>query len=176
MGFVDFMETRAQRELTKRAIDASWVASCGIGMVFGPLCLAVESSVQANEAGREEVDSLVRGWLESWERVRHLSDRNLHRNRAYHAVRPNLELSPALESMDTELRALLASSELSASDAVERCKECNSATMLAIYEFQKWVKQVAPMIGFNPEGYENGAVRKGQMYWKATVKQLMDAS
>lgn len=172
MGFTSFMERKAQEQLSKRAMEAQWTAGNCIGMVFGPLSIALETALETGNADRSEVEDFIDDWLEAWRDVRHLSDRNLHRNRDYHLVRPNEALSPILLEFEEELNSIRRSPELTASEMTARIKDAYLATMQELLEFNEWIKEKGPLIGFDAAKYEAEAVRRGQKYWRPTVAEM----
>ena len=121
MGFNDFMEKRAQRLMLQRAMEAYWVAYTS-DLVFGPLVTMLGIAVETGKAQRHDVDDFLDNWLQTWQPVRHLSDRNLNRNRDYYIVRPNEVLSPILSDFQKGLESIRASSQLGPSEAVAEMK------------------------------------------------------
>ncbi len=59
---VNFMEKKAQQGMLKLAMQAAWIATTCIGMVYGPLCYAHE----AGGADKSAVDELIHQWLRHW--------------------------------------------------------------------------------------------------------------
>ncbi len=168
MGYVEWMEKRAQQEMLKRAMEAAWTVSCCIGMVFGPLCTAFEAS----NVPREEVDALIDHWREAWKDVQHLSDRNLGRNREHYFIRPNVMLSPILMRLAQSLEAIRNTANLDAPAVLVALKDAYLCTVSELYEFNKWAKASGPTIGFDASKYEPEAVKRGQRYWESTVRDL----
>ena len=145
MGYTSWMEKKAQQTGLKRAMEAAWTAANCIGMVYGPLTIALEMG----PAGRAAVDSLIDDWLRAWRGVRHLSDRNLKRNRAHDVVRPNEVLSPILERFEQELEGIRGAPELDASSMLARLKDVYTGTMHQLaFEFNEWAESVGPLIDF----------------------------
>ena len=175
MGFNDFMEKRAQKQLLMRAMDASWVAATCSGMVFGPLALMLESAVQTGKAQRQDVDDFIDNWLESWQQVRHLSDRNLTRNRHYYEVRPNEMLSPILSDFQMELESIRASSKIGPSEAVERLKCEMYDNVKKLQGFNEWAESAGRLIDFDTKKYEPKAVKRAQNYWEPTVRAFKNS-
>ena len=168
MGIVSFMETRAQREILKRAVEAAWAASTGIGMVFGPLTLAMEHGA----ASQSELNRLIDEWLAKWASVRYLSDRNIHRNRDYYEVRPNERLSPILLDFDSRLRAIRASQYAGSTEMVAAVKDAYTETILELKQFLDWARSAGPSVGLDYSKFETVAGTKGQKYWGPTLREL----
>jgi len=170
-GWADRVEARAQRGLMKSAVDASWVAACGIGMVYGPILAMMEA---ASEPTRPQVLDSLRLWLEGWQSVQNLSDRNLHRNRPSHLVAPNLLLSPILEGFSRGIGQVLQTPR-DAPELVEAVRSVVDHTIQELGDFQTWTKSrsALELVGFDGTSYEDEAMRKGQEYWKGTVQALM---
>jgi len=170
MGYTSFMENRAQRTMLKRAMEASWTASnCG-GMVFLPLTMAMKEG----EANKEAVLGLIDNWIESWQGVRHLSDRNLNRNREYYTVRPNVLLSPILSRFEVELTTLRNSPNIDAELMLTQVNELFLGTAHELHEFTEWAKSAGASLGFDAAKYEAEAVSRGQKYWAKTVRELTE--
>jgi len=172
MGFNDFMEKRAQRLMLQRAMEASWVASTCSGMVCGPMVMALESAVETGKARRQNVDAFLDNWLRDWQLVRHLSDRNLSRNRDYYIVRPNEVLSPILSDFQRGLESIRASSQLSPSEAVGRIKEEMFGITKKLLGFNEWAESAGKLIDFEAKQYEPQAVKRAHKYWAPTVRVL----
>ena len=171
MGFTSYMEKHAQQGMLKRAMEAAWTAgNCG-GMVFLPLCAALETG----NASRSDVERLIDDWLIAWSGVRHLSDRNLKRNRDYHAVRPNVALSPILMDFQQQMEFIRHSSDLNGSDMLAKVKDAGFALMQDMIQFNEWAKSAGSLIDFDAAKYESEAVRRGQKYWERTVRELSKA-
>jgi hypothetical protein len=175
MGYVSFMEKRAQREMLKRAMEAAWTAGNCNGMVFGPLCMALEGALQRGSANKTNVEGLIDDWLRAWRGVQHLSDRNLKRNRDYYTVRPNVFLSPTLERFEQELESIRHSPDLDGPTMLAKIKDAMFTTMRELAEFNEWAKLQGPRIDFDAAKYEETAVRRGQRYWERTVRELSKA-
>ena len=173
MGFNDFMEKRAQRGLLMRAVEASWVAATCSGMVFGPLVVMLEGGVQTGKAQRKDVDDFIENWLEAWRQVRHLSDRNLTRNRDYYVVRPNEMLSPILSEFQMELESIrAASSQIDPPVTVTRLREPMGQITSKLLEFNEWAESAGKLIDFDAKLYEPKAVQRAHKYWAPTVRVL----
>ena len=171
MGFISYMEKRAQREMLKRAMEAAWTAgNCG-GMVFGPLTVALEMG----NASRTNVEGLIDDWLIAWRGVRHLSDRNLKRNRDYYAVRPNTVLSPILMKFEQELESIRRLPDLDGPAMLAKVKDANFAMMQDTVQFNEWAKSSGSLIDFDATKYEGEAVKRGQKYWERTVREFSKA-
>lgn len=168
MGYTSYIEKRAQQELLKRAMEAAWTAANCIGMVFGPLSIALEMG----DASRPDVERLVDDWLGAWRDVRHLSDRNLERNRDYYIIRPNEVLSPILFSFEQKLDSIRRSPELTGPAMLATVKDASVAATQDLFEFNEWAKSKGPLIDFDAAKYEEEAVRRGQKYWERTVREL----
>ena len=168
MGLTAFLEKRAQREILKRAIDGAWAASTCIGMVFGPLTQMLETT----GAGKADVIQLVDTWLSAWRDVRHLSDRNLHRNRDDYEVKPNERLSPILLRFEEELVSIQGRDLSQPDEVLAAVKEATTATVVELYEFNNWAQAVGPSVGLDAEKYEGKAVAKAQRLWQPTLREL----
>lgn len=163
-----WMEKKAQQEMLKRAMEAGWIASTCVGMVFGPLAVALEMG----NASRSDVDQLIDDWLETWRDVRKLSDRNLHRNRPYYEVRPNEVLSPVLLRFETALVAIRQAPHPDGQSTIAALKQEYMTTTQELLEFHQWAKSVGPYIDFDSTKYEERAVKKAHGYWAPTVRRL----
>ena len=175
MGYISYMERKAQQGLLKRAMEASWIAVTCPGMVFGPLLIMLETAVESGKAHRQDVDIFIDTWLQAWQRIRHLSDRNLIRNRVYYAVRPNEDLSRILAEFEQELGSIRSASQLSPSETVSRIKATMSDTVSKLLEYNEWAKWAGSLIEFNSLKYEDKAVRRAHKYWASTVRALVNS-
>ena len=172
MGFNQFMERKAQQEILKRAIDAELIAATCVGMVFGPLWMVLETG----DPTRDQVDTALEGWLNAWQHVRHLSDRNLHRNRPYYLVQPNVRLSPLLEEFEGQLKRNLSDGESDAATIVARVKQAFLELSTRLFEFHQWAKNEAgPVLSLNLESYESTAAKRAQKYWQPALRALFEA-
>lgn len=172
MGYGSWMEKKAQRAMLKRAMEAAWTAANCIGMVYAPLTIAMEMG----SASRADVEGLIDDWLRAWRNMRHLSDRNLKRNRAHYAVRPNEVLSPILMRFEEELESIHQAPELDASSMLARLKDVYTGTMHELaFEFSEWAESAGPLIDFDAAKYTDEAVRRAQKYWEPTVRELTKA-
>ena len=168
MGFLSFMENRAQQEILKRAMEAGWTASTCGGMVFGPLLMLMETG----GANRQAVRGLIDNWLAAWQNVRYLSDRNLHRNREWHAVRPNEVLSPILARFEQELVSFRSDNTLDGQALLARVKEEMNGMVQELFEFNEWTISRGPRVGLDASKYEPKAVRRGKKYWASTIREF----
>jgi hypothetical protein len=175
MGYITFMEKNAQRQMLKRAMEASWTASNCIGMVLGPLSIGFEVAIDERKASRPDVEAFIDDCLEAWQVVRRLSDRNLRRNREYYAVRPNLILSPILLSFEQNLESIRYSPDLDSAVMLTKFKDAYISAISQLHDFNTWAKSAGALIGFDSDSYEAQAVRRGQQYWQSTVRQLVGA-
>lgn len=175
MGYVSHMERRAQQALLKRAMEGAWTAGNCMGMVFGPLCVALEAALEAGKAGKIDVELLIDEWLEAWRVVRHLSDRNLKRNRDHYVVRPNMVLSPILLKFQERLESIRHSSDMDAPTMLAKVNDTMFTTFKDLFEFNGWAKSVGPLIAFDTVKYEPAAVRRGQRFWERTAREFYKA-
>lgn len=172
MGFAQFMERKAQQEILKRALDAEMTAGCCLGMVVGPAIIMMEMGQPA----REEVHYALDGFLDAWQRVRQLSDRNLERNRPYYTIQPNVRLSPLLEKFERELWANRADDKSEPAEIVARVKDAYMEETFGLFEFHRWaVDQAAPMIGLDLAAYEPKAAKRAQRVWEPAVRAMTAA-
>jgi hypothetical protein len=171
VGFSEFMERKAQQEILKRALDAELTAGTCNGMLYGPVWMALEY----NHATRDQVDTFIDHWLDDWQFVRHLSDRNLHRNRPHYLVRPNVRLSPLLEEFESQLKANRLDAQSDTATIFGRVKEAVIQLSTNLYEFHRWAMDDAgPMIGLNLASYEDKAARRAQKTWQPAVRALLE--
>lgn len=165
-NYISYMERGAQQGMLKRAMDAAWIASTCIGMVYGPLSIALETG----GADKSVVDEMVRQWLRHWQDIRNMSDRNLHRNRDYYQVRPNEILSPILARFESRLESIL--SLESSTEMLVAVKDAYMATLHELIEFNQWANSIGSSIDFDAAKYDEQAVRRAHRYWSPTVRQL----
>jgi len=171
MGFAKFMERKAQQEMLKRALDAELTASTCIGMLYGPVWCTLEGG----HPTRDQVDTVIDGWLDDWQRVRHLSDRNLHRNRPHYLVRPNILLSPLLEEFGSQLKVNRSDEQSDTATIVSRVKEAWLQLMSSLLEFHRWAMDDAgPMVGLNLASYEAKATKRAQKAWQPALRALLE--
>jgi hypothetical protein len=169
-----FLEKKAQQEMMKRAIDAAWVGCTYIGMVIGPLAVAFD----VERVTRPRLNEIIDTWLRQWQHdVQHLSDRNLHRNRDYHLVRPNLKLSPILAGFASQLQSIRASATLEPSQMLQAVKEACTTTTGELFDWFNWTKssEVRSLIDFDASKYEPQAVQRAQKFWTPTVNEIKKA-
>jgi len=172
VGFAEFMERKAQQEMLKRALDAELTASTCIGMAYGPVWMALEMG----HPTRDQVDTVIDGWLDDWQRVRHLSDRNLHRNRPHYLVRPNVRLSPLLEEFESQLKANRLDEQSDTATIVARVKEAFLQLSFNLFEFHRWaIDQAGPIVGLNLAAYEGKAAKRAQKTWQPAVRAFLEA-
>jgi hypothetical protein len=161
------IEKQAQQEIMKRAMDAAWIASTCIGMVIGPTATYLEMG----NATKSDVNNAMDAWLRGWRDVQQLSDRNLHRNREYHVVRPNVTLSTILSGFGLQLESIR-SSALEPSQMLQQVKEAYTTTTVELLDWLKWAKQAGGLIDFDGDKYELEAVQRAQTHWASTVREL----
>jgi len=172
VGFTEFMERKAQQEILKRALDAELTASTCIGMVFGPLWAMLEMG----QPTRDQVHFAIDGWLDAWQRVRHLSDRNFHRNRPHYLVRPNFLLSPLLEGFESQLKANRLDEQSDAATILARVKEDYTQLMGKLFEFHRWaIDEAGPILRLNLAAYEDKAAKRAQQTWQPAVREFLKA-
>jgi len=172
LGYTEFMERKAQQEMLKRALDAELTASTCIGMVFGPLWMMLEMG----QPTRDQVHYAIDGWLDAWQRVRHLSDRNLHRNRPHYLIRPNIRLSALLGEFGSELKANRLDEQSDAATIVARVKEAFLQLSINLFEFHRWaMDEAGPMLGLNLASYEGKAAKRAQKTWQPAVREFLKA-
>jgi len=180
MGISGFLNKRAHREYLKRAMEHSWTHINGIGMVFGPLTLALQST----QPDRDEVVRHITRWepavIDLFDQVHmnltrsgdeygewagsHLSNLNariqvgLQDIRSYypHPTKPNPE--PTGNEMMADLVTL------------------NSNIKHEFLEFHTLLEAKGREIGFDATKYEQKAISKAQEFWKPTVAGLAGLS
>lgn len=168
MGYSAWAERQAQVGMLKRAVDASWIAQCAIGMIWGPLLLALKSTEQGiSEQFWREV---MKQWDGDWKGVRHFSDRNLGRNRDHYDVRPNLVLSPILR--DTEVRVRAIEAPPGSPAALDQFYDAVLATVGPLYEFGQWSVEAGRYLRTDMEVYQDSAASKAQRYWRGRQREL----
>jgi hypothetical protein len=167
-----FLEKKAQQEIMKRAIDAAWIGCTCIGMVIGPLVIAFENM----NINRTDLNNTINIWVNRWQReVQYLSDRNVHRNREYYAVQPNLILSPILARFSSRLESVRAApASVESAQMIPPLKEAYTETVKELYGFLEWTKssEVRSLIDFDASKYEPQAVQRAQKYWTPAVNEI----
>ncbi len=170
MGYSAWMVKRAQETMCKRAADAAWVASCGVGMVIGPVTVMMKESGES--LSNSDFSQWVGTFSQSWARVRWLSDRNLGRSgRPQYWVHPNQMLSPLLDSYGETLESLLRDPRGPSSKAAS-LHDRNMEFAPEVLDFLSWLAKEGQSVGFNYPAYEDKAVAVGQRYWVKTQRQL----
>ncbi len=169
MGIMGFMEKKVQQRLLKSSMEAAWIASTCIGMVFGPLLLAMEMG-SVRKARNSDVNEFIKNWLGAWEEVRHLSDRSLQTSRDDYQIRPDERLSPILSRFESKLRSIQFSDSSGPLEMLAAVKEAYEDTAKELMDFRDWIKSSGPNIGFNATEHENSAVAKAQKYWAQTLR------
>ena len=171
MGLLTWMEKKAQQGVLKVAMQVGWTASCCISMVFLPLTIALKEG----QAKPQDVRQLIGDQIDAWKKVLQLSDRNLHRNREYHEIKPNRVLSPILLGFEHQLVRIGESHDLDVPARLEALEQAQLGVIKELFDFHQWAKAAGPLIGFDSAGYEDTAARIGQEYWASTLQQLMKA-
>jgi len=172
MGLSGFLNKRAHREYLKRAMEHSWTAANGIGMVFGPLSLAL----QLTQPTRGEVESHIKLWLDAWNEVWERNHRNLTNSGDEYGEWAGTNLSGILIRIVLELEQIRDNQELNGNEMIAEIASLNSNAAHDFLEFHTLLEAKGREIGFDAANYEQKAVRKAHKFWEPTVTHLAGLS
>ncbi len=161
-------EIKIQYELLKRALDASRVASSCVDEVYAPLCATLTS----RQASVEDVQATLEEWLTAWQEVRTQCDSYLKRNREHFAVRPSVELSPALVQFEERLVAIYEAEDLDAPAMLFRTREATDALAEDLRGFEEWARKAGPQVGLNVVEYGPVATNRAKRFWQPNVRAI----
>ena len=172
MGLSGFLNRRAHKEYLKRAMEHSWTAVNGIGMVFGPLSLLLQST----RLTRDEVEGHINRWLDAWNEVRDQNRRNLTNSGDEYGIWAGTNLSDILAIIHVELERIRNNPELDGNEMIAEVVGLNSNAAHGFLEFHTLLKAKGREIGFDTTNYEQKAVRKAHKFWEPTVTGLAGLS
>jgi hypothetical protein len=168
MGLTGFLKRKAHKEYLDRAMEHSWTAINGIGMVFGPLSLLLQST----QPTRDEVETHINRWLNAWSDVREQNHRNLIDSGDEYGIWAGTNLADILLKFDWELESIQNNQELDGNEMIAEVVGLNSNTAHGFFEFHTLLEGKGREIGFDATKYEQKAVRKAHKFWKPTVTGL----
>ena len=180
MGISGFLNKRAHKEYLKRAMEHSWTAVNGIGTVFGPLSLALQST----QPDRDEVVRHITRWEPA---VGDLFDQvhmNLTRSgdeygewAGSHLSNLNARLANGLRDVRTPLaHPTKPTPELDGNEMIAEVVGLNSNAAHGFLEFHTLLEAKGREIGFDATNYEQKAVRKAHKFCEPTVTGLAGLS
>ena len=175
MGISGFLNKRAHKEYLKRAMEHSWTAVNGIGMVFGPLSLALQST----QPDRDEVVRHITRWEDALMEVWNQNHMNLTRSGDEYGEWAGTNLAPLIASFQVGLegiRPLITPTYQSpvrdGNEMIAEVVTLNSDIKHEFLEFHTLLEAKGREIGFDATKYEQKAIRKAQEFWKPTVTGL----
>ena len=169
MGLSGFLNRRAHKEYLKRAMEHSWTAVNGIGMV---LSLLLQSTQPTGDAVEGHIDR----WPNAWNGVRDQNLRNLTNSGDEYGIWADTNLSDIIASIEIELEYIRNNEELDGNEMIAELVGLNSNAIHDFLEFHTLLEAKGREIGFDATKYEQKAIRKAQEFWKPTVTGLAGLS
>jgi hypothetical protein len=153
-------------------MEHSWSAINGIGMVFGPLSLLLQST----QPTRDEVERHINRWLNAWSDVREQNNRNLIDSGDEYGIWAGTKFADILLKFDWELESIRNNQELDGNEVIAEVVALNFNAAHGFLEFHTLLEAKGREIGFDATNYEEKAVRKAHKFWKPTVTGLAGLS
>ena len=172
MGISGFLNKRAHKEYLKRAMEHSWTAVNGFGMVFGPLSLALQST----QPDRDEVVRHITRWEDALMEVWNQNHMNLTRSGDEYGEWAGTNLSEIIARIQVELGGTRNNPELDGNEMIAEVVGFNSKAKHDFLEFHTLLEAKGREIGFDATNYEQKAVRKAHKFCEPTVTGLAGLS